>query len=112
MALSDDNFSQIRERVASAYVTEDPVIQKFRKFAKVLKNEVKQIRPYSVNAVSFVAADGGDNRLYFNPAVIELVRIVDSRGNQCALDAIAGNAKSENLDERGELASPLMVQPL
>ena len=41
-----------------------------------------------------MSADGGDNRIYFNPAVIELVRIVDSRGNQCALDAIAGNAET------------------
>jgi len=62
--------------------------------------------------VSFVSADGGDNRLYFNPAVIELVRVVDSRGNQCALDAIAGNAKSKSLNARAEEGNPLLVEPL
>ena len=77
-----------------------------------MRNDIKPIRPYSVNAVSFVSADGGDNRLYFNPAVIELVRVVDSRGNQCALDAIPGNAKYESLDARGEIGNPLMVLPL
>ena len=112
MALSEDNFDQIRDRVRTAYETEEPVIQQFREFAIKLKNDVKFIRPYSVNAVSFVSADGGDNRLYFNPAVIELVRVVDSRGNQCALDAIAGNAKSESLDKRGEPGNSLMVAPL
>jgi hypothetical protein len=112
MTLSEDNFSQIRDRVSEAYKTEDPIIHKFREFARILKNQVRQIRPYSVNAVSFVAADGGDNRLFFNPAVIELVRIVDSRGNQCALDAIAGNAKYESLNDRGELGNDLMIAPL
>jgi len=112
MALAEDNFEQIRNRIHSAYETEEPIIHKFRDFAKRIKNDIKPIRPYSVNAVSFVSADGGDNRLYFNPAVIELVRVVDSRGNQCALDAIAGNAKYESLDERVESGNPLMVAPL
>jgi len=112
MPLAEDNFSQIRERVLAAYQIELPVLNKLRGFAKQIKNDVKPIRPYSTNAVSFVSADGGDNRLYFNPAVIEFVRIVDSRGNQCALDAIPGNAKPDYLDERGELGKPTMLAPL
>jgi hypothetical protein len=87
-------------------------LQKFREYARRIKNDVKPIRPYSVNAVSFVSSDGGDNRLYFNPAVIELVRVVDSRGNQCALDAIAGNSKAADFNERAKNGSPLLVEPL
>lgn len=112
MALAYDDFEQIRKRILMAYDVEDPVIQKFRSYAVRIKNDIKPIRSFSVNAVSFVSADGGDNRLYFNPGVIELVRVVDSRGNQCALDAIAGNARSEHLDCRGEKGNPNSVQPL
>lgn len=112
MALADDNFEEIKKRISAAYDIEDPILNKFREYAKRLKNDIKPIRPYSVNAVSFVSADGGDNRLFFNPAVIELVRIVDSRGNQCALDAIAGNSKSESLNSRVEANNPLLVKPL
>ena len=112
MTLSEDGFNQIRDRIQSAYETEEPVIERLRGFAKRLKNDIKPIKPYSVNAVSFVSVDGGDNRLYFNPAVIELVRVVDSMGNQCALDAIAGNAEYESLDKRAELGNSLMVAPL
>ena len=107
MALAENDFEQIRSRVRDAYEIEEPVVQKFREFAKRLKNEVKQIRPYSANAVSFVSTDGGDNRLYFNPAVIELIRVVDSQGNQCALDAIAGNTKYNSLNTKLELVPPL-----
>ena len=112
MALAENNFDEIKRRVFEAYKREDPIIQELREFAKTLSNDVKPIRPYSVNAVSFVSADGGDNRLSFNPAVIELVRVVDSRGNQCALDAIAGNSKSEDFNERTNTGSHLMVMPL
>ena len=112
MALAENNFDQIKSRVQAAYEIEEPVVQQFRGYARRLKNEVKPIRSYSANAVSFVSADGGDNRLYFNPAVIELVRVVDSRGNQCALDAIAGNAKYDSLNSRIESDNPLMVEPL
>lgn len=112
MALAESNFDEIKKRVFDAYKNEEPVIHEFREFARRLKNDVKPIRPYSVNAVSFVSSDGGDNRLYFNPATIELVRVVDSLGNQCALDAIASNSKASELNTRIETTSPLLVEPL
>lgn len=112
MALAENNFGEIKQRVFDAYQNEDPVLQNFRRFARQLKNDVKPIKTYSVNAVSFVSADGGDNRLYFNPAVIELVRVVDSRGNQCALDAIAANSKSHEFNERAKSGNKFLVPPL
>jgi len=112
MALAESNFEEIKKRVFDAYKNEEPVIHEFREFARRLKNDVKPIKPYSVNAVSFVSSDGGDNRLYFNPATVELVRVVDSLGNQCALDAIASNSQANELNSRVETTSPLLVEPL
>jgi hypothetical protein len=112
MALAESNFEEIKKRVFDAYKNEEPVLYEFREFAKRLKNDVKPIRPYSVNAVSFVSSDGGDNRLYFNPATVELVRVVDSLGNQCALDAIPSNSEASELNKRVDKQSPLLVQPL
>lgn len=112
MVLAENNFEEIKKRVFEAYKNEEPIIHEFRKFARRLKIDVKPIRPYSVNAVSFVSSDGGDNRLYFNPATVELVRVVDSLGNQCALDAIASNSKASELNTRVEATSTLLVEPL
>jgi hypothetical protein len=112
LPLAEDNFDEIRERIKYAYLIEEPVFEKLRKSAAQLRSEIKQIRPYSTNAVSFVSVDGGDNRLYFNPAVIEFVRIVDSKGIQCALDAIPGNATPESLNLRAEEGNPLLLPPL
>jgi len=114
MALAENNFEEIKNRVFNAYKSEEPILKKYREYAKRLKNDVKSIKEYSVNAVSFVSSDGGDNRLYFNPAIIELVRVVDSRGNQCALDAIASNSQADELNVRIQAGnnSPLLVKPL
>lgn len=112
MALADINLDALREKIRSAYSTDDSVLTKFRGYAKRLKDGIKPLRPYSVNAVSFVSADGGDNRLTFNPAVVELVRVVDSRGNQCALDAVPGSVSLADLEERISPSSPHLVKPL
>jgi hypothetical protein len=112
MALANFDLEMLRQKVLAAYKVDDPLLRKFREYARRLAADIRPLRTYSVNAVSFVSADGGDNRLTFNPAVVELVRVVDSRGNQCALDAIASNAKKEELNERVNPDSPSVVGPL
>ena len=112
MALANFDLDALREKVLSAYKVDDPLLKKFRGYARRLNANIRPLRRYSVNAVSFVSADGGDNRLTFNPAVVELVRVVDSRGNQCALDAIASSAKSSELNERIKSNNPSLVEPL
>jgi len=112
LALANFDLNSLREKVLAAYKVDDPLLKKFREYAKRLGSNIRPLRTYSVNAVSFVSADGGDNRLTFNPAVVELVRVVDSRGNQCALDAIASTSKSKELNERIKPNTPSLVEPL
>ena len=112
MALANFDIQELRAKVEAAYQADDPVLEKFRRYARRLRDNVKPLRTYSGNAVSFVSADGGDNRLVFNPAVVELVRVVDSRGNQCALDAIASTANLQDLEERAKPGTSKAVAPL
>ena len=112
MSLANLDREELREKVLKAYNADDPHLQRFRGFARRLRDGVKPLRTYSVNAVSFVSADGGDNRLAFNPAVVELIRVVDSRGNECALDAVASTVALEELEERAKSESKHVVTPL
>lgn len=112
MALANFDLNSLREKVLAAYKVDDPLLKNFREYARRLASNIRPLRTFSVNAVSFVSADGGDNRLTFNPAVVELVRVVDSRGNQCALDAIASTAHSQELNERIKPNAPSLVEPL
>lgn len=112
MALANLDLEALKARIREAQVSNDPILARFREFARRLKQDIRPLRPYSVNAVSFVSADGGDNRLTFNPSVIELVRVVDSRGNECALDAVPNTAAFSELEKRIQVASPHLVKPL
>jgi len=112
MALANFDLEKLRDKIRTAYKTDDPVLQKFREYAQRLRDGIRPLRTYSSNAVSFVSADGGDNRLVFNPAIVELVRVVDSRGNQCVLDAIPGTATLDELQDRVNAGSPNLVGPL
>lgn len=111
MTLANLDIEELRRKVTSAYENDRPLLEKFRDYARQLKDNIRPLRPYSVNAVSFVSADGGDNRIAFDPALIELVRIVDSRGNQCALDVVASSASLDELQKRAE-DGPCCVTPL
>lgn len=112
MALANFDIDQLRAKVMAAYNADDPLLEKFRGYARRLQDNIKPLRTYSVNAVAFVSADGGDNRLVFNPAVVELVRVVDSRGNQCVLDAVASTATLAEVEERGRAGAPNVINPL
>ncbi len=112
MALANLDLAALREKILAAYRADDPILVKFREYARRLRNDIKPLRTYAVNAVSFVSADGGDNRLVFNPALVELVRVVDSRGNQCVLDAVPGTASIDQLKDRVTAGSPNAVAPL
>src|SRR5439155_23758635 len=89
MALANLDVEALKAKVLAAYKVNDPLVAKFREHARKLKDQVKPLRTYSVNAVAFVSTDGGYNRLTFNPSVTELVRVVDSRGSECPLEAVA-----------------------
>lgn len=112
MPLADLNLDSLRERIREAYKFDDPLLQRFREHARKLSAAIKPLRKYSVNAVSIVAADGGDNRLVFNPATLELVRVADSLGQECALDVIASTAGAAELDKRGTVGDPAAVPSL
>ena len=112
VSLANLDREELRRKVMKAYNSEVPHLQKFREYAKRLRNGVRPLRPYSVNAVSFVSADGGDNRLAFNPAIVELVRVVDSRGKEHVLDAVSSTISIEELEERTQQDSGHTVTPL
>lgn len=96
MSLENLNIEEIKHRIANVCRSEQSELNELREHARALGKNSKRLKNYLTNAIAFVAADGGNHKLridagaQFNPAMVELVRIVDSNRNECALDAVAG----------------------
>ena len=112
MTLAHSDFEKLQEKIRLAYKTDDPFLNKFRQYAKRLKHDVKALRNFSANAISFISTDGGDNRVVFNPAVLDLVRVVDSHGKEYVLDALPGTTNLAQLNDRVKKNHPNMIIPL
>ena len=103
MALEKLDIEKIREQFAKICETEKGDLDNRREDAKKLcdARHSLALKEWEGQAVAFVAADGGDNRIRLDslsdtgPAVVELVRVVDSEGNG-AMEPFAGASDRHN----------------
>ena len=106
MALENLDINEIRKQFTEICKAEKGVLDEQRKIAKKLraKRLPLDLKKWKGKAISFVATDGGDNRIRLDsssaeaPAVVELVRIADSDGKSI-MAPVAGTADNVNFDE-------------
>jgi len=95
--LEAENLKMITERVATCLETDRHLLDELREEVRTLAPNVRKIQPRSTTAISFVATDGGNNSLAFDPFLVQVIRVVDSSRNEYCLDAITPNTNIEAL---------------
>lgn len=94
-----DQLPELKRLVREATEGDSSLLEDVLREVTLLR-PVTTIQPRNVNSISLVASDGGNNRLVFNPFALQVVRVVDTFGQELFLDVISPSTDTIALGQR------------
>ncbi len=94
------NHRDLKEELTARMREDRALLDQLRDEIRVLQHGVRRIQPRNSTAVSLVGTDGGNARLQFDPFIVQLIRVVDSKSKQYCLEAITPSTDTELLSDR------------
>lgn len=93
-------LGELRERVRAQVEADRHLLEELIADVRALKGSVQRIYARSTTAVAFVASDGGNNQLVFDPFYAQLVRVTDSYGKPWFVDVVSPTTDTVTLSRR------------
>lgn len=90
----------MRGEITARMRADSVLLDALRAEVRPLRDSVRRIQARSATAVSLVATDGGNNRLEFDPFMVQLVRVVDSSNNEYCLEAVTPTTRLSEISAR------------
>ena len=87
MALAEISYDDLKTKMAEAVEKEAIQVDELRR--EVRRLAVKKLDHRPCKTVAPLATDGGENRLTFEPLNLEIIRVVDSEGQELVQEVIA-----------------------
>ncbi len=98
--LSPEAVQTLKLQVNRLLEDERESLEQLRAQTSLLRGSVERIHPRPATSVSLVATDGGNNKVQYDPLLVNLVRVVDSSSNEYHLEAVTPNLTLKELNAR------------
>jgi hypothetical protein len=92
--------SELKRELKERISVDKTLLERLRAEIRPLATAVRRIQPRTSTSISLVGTDGGNNRVEFNPFLIQIVRVVDSSNNEYCLEAITPTTNVSVLSAR------------
>jgi len=86
--IEPQSHQQLSQEIAERMAEDREILDKLREEIRPLRADVRRIQPRTTTSISLVGTDGGNNKLQFDPFLVQLIRVVDSSNNEYCLEAI------------------------
>ena len=86
--IDPESCNALKNAISEQMKLDKFLLDDLRSEIRPARGRVKRIQPRQTTAVSLVATDGGNNRIQFDPFLVQLVRVVDSSNKEHCLEAV------------------------
>ncbi len=98
--IDPESIDALRVELAATIKGDRRVLDELREEVRPLKGQTRRIQARSTTAISLVGTDGGNNRIEFDPFLVQLVRVVDSSNNEYCLEVVTPTSDREAVNQR------------
>ncbi len=86
--IDPESQANLKQEITDRIKSDGALLARLRAEVRPLKPCVRRVQPRNTTSISLVGTDGGNNRVQFDPFLVQLIRVVDSSNNEYCLEAI------------------------
>lgn len=98
--IDPESLKKLRQEMKERIHADAAILETLRRELRAHLGNPRRIQPRQTTAISLVGADGGNNRIEFDPFMVQLIRVVDSSDNEYCLETITPTSDINDLNSR------------